>query len=146
MPPESHYISNRLRATITDRAHNHCEYCLCPADYSSDSFTIDHIQPRQSGGPTTFENLAWACAGCNGFKQARTSALDPETQQETEFFNPRTQNWREHFAWSEDYSQVIGINACGRATIAALKLNRNGVKNLRRLLAGAGLHPPTFLN
>jgi hypothetical protein len=37
---------------------------------------------------------------------------------------------------------MIGLTACGRATIAALKLNRLGVVNLRRLLITAQLHPP----
>ncbi|WP_256875051.1 hypothetical protein [Nostoc sp. C052] len=37
---------------------------------------------------------------------------------------------------------MIGKTACGRATIEALRLNRFGVVNLRRLLRSANLHPP----
>jgi hypothetical protein len=40
---------------------------------------------------------------------------------------------------------VIGITACGRATVEALRLNRFGVVNLRRLLRGVNLHPPENL-
>jgi hypothetical protein len=39
---------------------------------------------------------------------------------------------------------MIGLTACGRATIVALKLNRPNVVNLRRLLANAQLHPPSW--
>ncbi|WP_255515627.1 hypothetical protein [aff. Roholtiella sp. LEGE 12411] len=37
---------------------------------------------------------------------------------------------------------MIGKTACGRATVEALRLNRSGVVNLRRLLRSANLHPP----
>ena len=44
--------------------------------------------------------------------------------------------------WSDDFTQVIGKTPCGRATVEALRLNRFGVVNLRRLLRSANLHPP----
>jgi hypothetical protein len=144
MPSESDYISPSLRSVVKDRAHNHCEYCVCPADYSPDSFTIDHTLPRQSGGLSTFNNLAWACQGCNGSKHIKTSFIDPETQKETPLFNPRSTAWNDHFQWSSDFTQMMGITACGRATIVALKLNRPSVMNLRRLLTNAQLHPPNW--
>jgi hypothetical protein len=141
MPPETERLPTHLRKIVSDRAQNRCEYCKCPADYSSDSFSIDHIQPRQAGGLSSLENLAWSCQGCNGSKHKRTSALDPDTGQDSPFFNPRQQQWNEHFQWSEDTTQMIGLTADGRATIAALKLNRLGVVNLRQLLRNANLHP-----
>jgi 5-methylcytosine-specific restriction endonuclease McrA len=131
-----------LRRAVADRADNHCEYCCCPADYCPDSFAVDHAYPRQLGGATILSNLVWACNGCNSFKQARIAAIDPETQQEVEFFNPRKQQWDNHFEWSSDFTQLIGLTPCGRATIKALKLNRTGVINLRGLLVSAQLHPP----
>jgi hypothetical protein len=94
------------------------------------------------GGATTSENLAWACFGCNGRKHTKISGIDPSAGQAAALFNPRRQNWREHFSWNEDTTQVVGQTLCGRATIEALSLNRPGVINLRRLLASAGLHPP----
>jgi hypothetical protein len=36
---------------------------------------------------------------------------------------------------------MIGITATGRATVEALKLNRHGVVNLRKLLIMADSHP-----
>ena len=56
-------------------------------------------------------------------------------------YNPRLQIWSEHFQWSDDFTQVIGKTPFGRATVEALRLNRAGVVNLRRVLFGANLHP-----
>ena len=142
MPPDSERVPSNLRREVAQRAQGLCEYCLCPEAFSPDSFTVDHIQPRQIGGPTTLDNLAWACFGCNGRKFTKTASVDPLTGKAAPLFNPRQQNWDEHFAWSEDATQLTGQTPVGRATIEALSLNRQGVVNLRRLLASAGLHPP----
>jgi len=45
-------------------------------------------------------------------------------------------------AWSPDASLIVGLTPIGRATIAALALNRAGLLNLRRVLSRAGEHPP----
>jgi len=37
---------------------------------------------------------------------------------------------------------LLGLTPTGRATIAALRLNREGVINLRRALKLEGKHPP----
>jgi hypothetical protein len=57
-------------------------------------------------------------------------------------FHPRQDNWADHFAWSDDGVEIIGISSKGRGTVEELRLNRNQLKNLRRLLVDAGLHPP----
>ncbi|MGC9525206.1 MAG: HNH endonuclease [Limnospira sp.] len=142
MSPESERVPATLRQEVARRAKNQCEYCRCPDAFSPDSFTVDHIRPRKLGGATIAENLAWACCGCNARKYTRTVYPDPQTGEEVALFNPRRQSWTEHFHWSEDLTQAIGHTPCGRATIAALALNRPGVVNLRRLLILAGLHPP----
>jgi 5-methylcytosine-specific restriction endonuclease McrA len=102
MPPESKRVPPKLRREVAQRANQLCEYCRCPAEFSADSFTIDHIQPRQLGGASTSENLAWACFGCNGRKHTKTTCVDPSTGESVALFNPRQQNWHEHFSWSED--------------------------------------------
>jgi hypothetical protein len=48
----------------------------------------------------------------------------------------------DHFTWSNDFTIVIGLSATGRATIAALQLNRPGLVNLRRALYTIKEHPP----
>jgi hypothetical protein len=68
MPRESDYLPASLRKVVRDRARNLCEYCCCPADYSSDPFTVDHTQPRQAGGKAfskTLPGLAKAVMAAN---------------------------------------------------------------------------------
>jgi hypothetical protein len=57
-------------------------------------------------------------------------------------YHPRIHRWRDHFSWSEERTHVIGLTPIGRATIIALRLNRLGVVNLRRVLFVFGEHPP----
>lgn len=57
-------------------------------------------------------------------------------------FNPRSQDWNKHFAWTEDGEQIIGLTAIGRATVEALNLNRPTLVKARRRWVEAGWHPP----
>ena len=57
-------------------------------------------------------------------------------------FNPRKQIWAEHFAWSEDGTKIIGLTACGRATVVVLQLNNLIAVMVRREWVTAGWHPP----
>ncbi|HEY3227585.1 MAG TPA: hypothetical protein VGJ87_00105 [Roseiflexaceae bacterium] len=57
-------------------------------------------------------------------------------------FNPRAQRWDEHFAWSDDGTQILGLTAIGRATIVALQLNRPLLVSARRRWVLVGWHPP----
>jgi len=79
MPSEFERVSAALRRTVASRSKGFCEYCRCPEEFSPDSFTVEHIKPRQAGGETIAENLAWACFGCNGRKHTKTTHSDPET-------------------------------------------------------------------
>ncbi len=103
---------------------------------------VDHITPESVGGATNLDNLCLSCVGCNGFKLAFQSAVDPETGEEASLFNPRSQPWTEHFAWSEDGTRIVGLTPAGRATIARLRMNRERVVEARRLWVTAGWHPP----
>jgi hypothetical protein len=135
-------VSETLKRVIAARARGYCEYCRCPENFATERFTVEHIVPRQAGGGTVLENLAWSCFGCNGHKHAKTQSIDPDTDKQVLLYHPRQQIWTEHFAWSDDFTLIIGKTPHGRATVVALHLNRTGVVNLRRLLVGAGLHPP----
>lgn len=135
------YIPVELRRLVIERAGNTCEYCRYPLRYAPQTSPVDHIIPEIAGGLTTAENLAQSCQGCNGHKAARTSALDPVTEQIVALFHPRQQRWHEHFAWSEDYLQITGLTAVGRATVEALQLNRAGLVNMRHVLYAVGEHP-----
>lgn len=139
-------MSNRptkaQRDEVSKRAAGLCEYCQSQEKYSNSAFEVEHIIPLSQNGETVLENLAFACSGCNKFKSNRASAFDFQTQAETVFYNPRKDVWREHFARNEDYTEIVGLTAKGRVTIKAMKLNRQAVVNLRRILALVGEHPP----
>ena len=137
------YIAAEVRRQIIERASRRCEYCQSPMDYAAQPFVIEHIFPVSKGGETALENLALACGGCNGHKYNRTAALDPDSQTLISLYHPRKQSWQQHFSWSSDYLQVLGLTAAGRTTVQALKMNRPGLLNIRQLLLTAGLHPPS---
>jgi hypothetical protein len=135
-------ISAELRQQVTERADGNCEYCRSQARYATQPFSVEHIIPRAKGGPTTLENLALACQGCNNHKYDKVAALDPVSGEIVPLYHPRRDHWDTHFAWSDDFTLIIGLTPTGRATVATLLLNREGVLNLRRLLYAIGEHPP----
>jgi hypothetical protein len=130
------------RAIVRERARGRCEYCQCQEQFSPQPFSIEHIVPRRSGGPGTLDNLALACQGCNNHKYTRIDAIDPETGDVTPLFHPRRQQWTDHFAWDRTTTRIVGLTPIGRASVAALNLNRPGLVNLRRVLHEWGEHPP----
>jgi hypothetical protein len=105
-------------------------------------FTIDHVIPIKQDGLDDLENLALACFHCNRYKSNRQAAIDPETQQMTDLFNPRNQAWEDHFIWSADKLTLLGQSAMGRATINALKLNRERIQLIREADLAVNRHPP----
>jgi HNH endonuclease len=138
---EFRYLQHQ-REFIEQRAKNCCEYCLSQTKFSPDPFSIEHIIPRSKGGTSDFDNLAIACQGCNNFKYNHTHAIDPVTGESVPIYHPRQQNWCDHFTWTKNATQIIGLTPTGRATIDRLKLNREGVVNLRRILHSIAQHPP----
>lgn len=136
------YIRKQEKATIAQRASFRCEYCLIPDTYSMQAFVNEHINPVSKGGVTELINLAYACGGCNGHKHEQTEVEDIEIGESVPLFNPRKQKWKDHFEWSEDKVQIIGLTAVGRVTVSTLKMNRVGLVNLRKLLLTINEHPP----
>lgn len=139
-------MSNRptktQREEVSTRAKGYCEYCLSNEAYSNSTFEVEHIVPVSKKGENDLENFAFACSGCNKNKSHLINGLDDETKQRTDFYHPRKDVWSEHFMWNEDFTEIIGLTAKGRVTVKTLKLNRQNLKNLRRLLILAGEHPP----
>lgn len=58
---------------------------------------------------------------CNSFKGSNVAGYDPETGTLQALFNPRTQVWREHFAWRG--AILRGKTPIGRTTIELLRIN-----------------------
>jgi HNH endonuclease len=133
-------LSNSLRDEVVRRAGNCCEYCQLPAQLQIGAFEVDHILPRSRGGQTDLANLALACPHCNARKWAYIDGEDPISGQAVALFNPRMQEWADHFQWSEHRSfEIEGITAHGRATVVRLHMNHPGLISIRRLLAELGL-------
>ena len=138
------YISTKIKAIVKNRAYGYCEYCQCPSDISTDTFSLEHIIPRSKNGTDNLDNLAFSCSGCNLAKYTKTEFLDVISQISYPLFNPRTMIWDEHFMWHESLTLMIGKTAIRRVKIEALKVNRLPVKNLRRALISIGEHQPDF--
>ena len=103
---------------------------------------MEHILSRSQGGNDDRSNLAASCYSGNEFKGVKTDAPDPETGQLVPLFNPRTQGWRDHFAWVNGGTHVIGITPTGRATVIALRLNNENMVEARSMWVEFGWHPP----
>lgn len=135
-------ISESLRKKIIKSAQNRCGYCLSHQDYVMSKLEIEHLNPDFLGGTDEEENLWLACGLCNRYKGVQTDGFDEETQTNVRLFNPRTQNWSEHFEWSFDGCQIIAKTSIGRVTVKALKLNNEIAVEIRRNWVIAGWHPP----
>lgn len=80
---------------------------------------------------------------CNGHKSDKITGTDPETHMDVPLFNPRTQNWHEHFQWSQDGLRIIGRTPTGRATVAELHLSDDpDALQVRSNWVVVGWHPP----
>lgn len=88
------------------------------------------------------ENLCLSCVSCNSFKLNFQTGLDPELKRDARLFDPRKDRWTEHFRWSDDSSEIIGLTSIGRATINRLKMNQPRMLIARREWKKTGSHPP----
>ena len=138
----SKYLSKTDRETVKKRAKGYCEYCFSKEEFCPDPYSMEHIIPLAKNGEHSLDNLANSCQGCNNFKYTSTEYLDKVTGEYFPLYNPRKNVWSEHFTWSENYLQIIGISEIGRVTIELLQLNRLGVVNLGRALIALDEHPP----
>lgn len=137
-------VSSAIRRLVADRASHRCEYCLALEAFSPGGYCVEHVIPSSAGGSSDPANLAFACAGCNAHKADKLEGADPVTGRSFRLYHPRRDRWARHFAWSSDALKIDGLTGIGRACVAALKLNRPALMNLRRLLLREGLHPPVL--
>jgi len=140
-------MSSRVPATLArevrERAGDICEYCCLPQNSQEATFHIDHVLPRSLGGTTILENVALACVTCSLRKAARQRARDPQTNKLVPLFNPRTDQWSRHFSFTKG-GRVVARTSSGRATIAALAMNRAAMVVLRGELFKLGRIRPTL--
>ncbi|BAY19267.1 hypothetical protein NIES21_51270 [Anabaenopsis circularis NIES-21] len=115
------YIPVALRRLVEERANYKCEYCLLPTKVAFFPHKIDHIIAEKHGGKTDAENLALTCWRCNRHKGTDLGSFDPQTGVFSFLFNPRTQQWSEHFSFSE--LTIVGLTDVGRTTVHLLQMN-----------------------
>lgn len=131
-------MSSNLRLLVATRAGNRCEYCLLPQSVSLYKHEPDHIIPRQHGGETREDNLALACLRCNRYKGPNIGSIDPMTDRLVPFYNPRTQDWKDHFRL--EGALVCPLSPEARATLKILRLNDEDRLQERQNLLDAGIY------
>jgi hypothetical protein len=133
-------VIGSLRRQVIERAGNRCEYCGLAQTGQEAAFHVDHVVPVIGGGDTALENLALACVSCSLRKGGRVQVRDPLTSELVTLFNPRLDSWRTNFRW--EGLRVVGITPRGRATVAALSMNRPLALAIREEETDRGRHPP----
>jgi hypothetical protein len=69
-------------------------------------------------------------------KSSNLSGIDGETGQIVPLFDPRKQDWWEHFAYQQ--AEIVGLTPTGRATVAVLNMNEPRRLELRQELLAIG--------
>ena len=107
---------------VRRRAGNRCEYCRLPQESAPViRFQVEHVRAKQHGGSDSLRNLALACPRCNRQRGPNLTAIDPRTKRIVPLFNPRIQDWGEHFTFAGVV--IVGLTPAGRATVRLLKMN-----------------------
>jgi hypothetical protein len=83
----------------------------------------------------------WLGPYCNRFKGTDLGSLDPDTGLLTPFFNPRIQNWTNHFLL--DGAEIVPLTPEGRVTVLILQFNHPGRLRERQHLIDAGQYDIT---
>lgn len=76
------------RHNIFERDKNQCQYC--GKVFERKMLNLDHVIPRDRGGPTNWENIVCSCIPCNTHKANRTP---PEAGMHL-VRNPKRPKWR----------------------------------------------------
>lgn len=133
-----------VRRDVWARANDRCEYCQMPQLFDPATFEVDHVVPEKMNGATELPNLALACFPCNNHKGPNIAAIDLSTGEKSYLFDPRVDDWSEHFQW--DGPLLAGLTVKGKATIALLRINANHRVAHRRQLVAEGVFPPASGN
>jgi hypothetical protein len=148
-----------VRLAVQVRARDACEYCLMP---TRSLFEVDHIVPvsrwreyldgrfvMMTGGdehePNHLTNFAWSCSYCNLAKGNRVSGRIK--RRTVRLFNPRRDQWNEHFGMTGRHVLIKGLTSVGQATEQVLAFNDarlNGPLVARHKAILDGIYPPAW--
>jgi hypothetical protein len=125
------------RQSVRQRALDRCEYCHLPQSAQPFvTFHVEHIIAREHGGTDHPDNLSLACPRCNAAKGPNLSGRDLVTGNIERLFDPRHQEWSEHFLFHGPV--IVGLTPVGRATVDVLKMNERRRVQLRAELQARG--------
>ncbi len=132
-------IPRQIRTVVIERAQGQCEYCQKPDDRDLNFYRheVDHVIAEKHGGKATLENLAYACFQCNRHKGTDIASLDPQTGLLSQLFNPRVQQWHDHFQLNAD-GTITSLTSVGRTTAALLRFHDPLRVQIRATLIAAG--------
>jgi hypothetical protein len=136
-------VAAEIRERVAEKSRYRCGYCLTSQLASGSKMQMDHLQPYSAGGATNEFNLWLACVDCNSARSNRIAGVDPVEMSIAALFNPRDNRWTDHFEWAEGGIFIVGRTPIGRATVAALNLNREHLVSSRAEWIRVGWHPPT---
>ena len=123
-------MNESTKALVRERAGNRCEYCQLNQNESPLAVLhIEHIIPKKHGGTDDTDNLALACVDCNLHKGSNLTGIDPETDEITDLFHPRRDQWEEHFGWKGIF--IVGLTAIGRTTVRVFNMNSDDQLSFR---------------
>ena len=112
-------ISASMRNAVVERAGFRCEYCQVHEDDFYIRGEIDHIIPIKHGGDHALENLAYSCLHCNRNKGTDDAIV--HLGQPIRLFNPRIDQWHEHFTVKN--AMILDQSEIALVTIKVLKMN-----------------------
>jgi hypothetical protein len=136
------HVSAELRRLVASRANGLCEYCLIHEEDMFFGCEIDHILSKKHGGTTQEHNLAYACLLCNRNKGSDISSLIPGTDDLIRFFNPRDDQWSDHFRLDATDGAIIApLTPVGEATARILGFNQGDRRLERQALREVGRYP-----
>jgi hypothetical protein len=119
----SRRVSENLRAEVEQRAKGFCEYCRIAIEDTYFGGEIDHIISLKHRGQSESENLALACQPCNRNKGSDLGSISEASKILVRFFNPRTDDWSEHFRVGSN-AEIEPLTEIGEVTVIIFGFNK----------------------
>jgi len=130
-------VSPQVRVEVARRADHRCEYCLVHEADAGFPHQIDHIVGRKHGGPSSLDNLAYACILCNRYKGSDIASMTLLNREVIPLFHPRRDRWVDHFRLDSEHNANFRggeRNGAALATECTGEINRApAAANLRYL-------------
>ena len=136
----SSYLSEQFRNIVANRAKHICEYCLIHEEDTNYGCQVDHIISIKHGGASELWNLAYACVFCNRNKGSDIGSILFPNREFIRFFNPRDDNWADHFKIVE--ANIKPITDIGKVTVQILDFNTIERILERQTLISVKRYPP----